>query len=103
MSQMGRFTRWTPRWSVACEQRPRSNARLVVGIARVKVGPPLFASAPSFGSMFRMSFVVTEKFAQFPGARTRFQPADTTVPVSWAQSSVVELARMLFITVNMPW
>src|SRR5262245_21050293 len=95
------------RWSAAGQAAPALRAGLPASNARVKVGPPLSASAPSLGSaivMLVLQLVSLKKFGLgFLGGYCILWPASVSASVQccmiWIGQSVVLLANRVFLIV----
>src|SRR5919199_6911941 len=95
MSQATPFGRAAPRWSVGGQPAPEAGTPSMAGLpnrsARVRVGPPLFASPPSFGS--------TSAPGQLESPNEMSWPPSVIAP---EQLGAALPATMLFVSVVAP-
>src|SRR5579862_6892454 len=100
-SQLGPCGRVTPRWSVAghCVSSAVSMAGLPASSTRVSVGPPLFASGPSSGSVFCKSPLAVNP-QSVPDSM--LEPSDSGSPIGSQFCGVPPLTMLLSKVLLMP-
>ena len=102
MSHGANGARVTPRWSAAGQPlmgSPALTAGLLTGMECVCVGPPLFASSPSCGSLLETS-PVPPKAQDVP--LSRLWPLEVIGPLQLGLAPPVLPATIVFLTFTVP-